>query len=65
LGGWLNVNKKLLHLDLSYNRLSKLECYNIGQGLLENHTLVGLHLRGNEGEVDTLGFIKEKPVIMD
>ena len=29
----------------------------IGEGLKENHTILGLHMLGNEAEVDALGFV--------
>ena len=32
----------------------------IGKGLKDNRCLLGIHVRGNEGEVDSLGFIKER-----
>jgi hypothetical protein len=29
----------------------------IGEGLKSNHTLLGIHLMGNEAKVDELGFV--------
>ena len=29
----------------------------IGEGLKSNHTILGIHTRGNDGEVDPKGFI--------
>ena len=59
LGEYLKDNKSLIHLDISFNGISKSDCILIGEGIKDNHTLLGIHLRGNEGTVDTLGFVKE------
>ena len=47
----------LAHLDLSFNSLTSDECGLIGQGLESNHDLLGLHLMGNEGFIDSQGFV--------
>ena len=31
----------------------------MSEGLNENHTIQGLHLIGNEGDIDAQGFIKK------
>lgn len=54
----LKKNKILMHLDLSHNNLSELFCQEIQSRILKNHTLFGLHLEGNSGSVDSLGFIE-------
>jgi len=47
----------LVHLDLSYNHYKAQECGIIGEGLRDNHTLLGLHLVGNAADVDSDGFV--------
>ncbi|CDW85738.1 UNKNOWN [Stylonychia lemnae] len=61
LGRYLNNNKSLVHLDLSFNGLNEDDCLQLGEYLKENHTLLGLHMRGNQGMIDSLGFILKKP----
>lgn len=39
--------ENLVHLDLSYNRISKVDLLIIGKSLLTNHKLIGLHIQGN------------------
>ena len=29
----------------------------IGEGLKDNHTILGLHMQGNDARVDSLGFV--------
>jgi hypothetical protein len=41
-------NKALIHLDLSHNNLRKEDCRVIEEGLNENHTLLGIHMVGND-----------------
>ena len=56
-------NTQLVHLDLSYNSFERRELEVIGEALKENHTLMGLHIEGNEGRLDPQGFIK--PLIFE
>ena len=51
------VNQALIHLDLSHNNIDCRELTEMKKGLDQNHSLLGLHLAGNEGTVDALGFI--------
>ena len=51
------INQNLIHLDLSHNNIDCRELTEMKKGLDQNHTLLGLHLAGNEGSVDALGFI--------
>jgi len=51
-----NIN--LLHLDLSYNHFGQNDIKAIGDGLKENHTLLGIHMQGNRAKVDLLGFVE-------
>jgi hypothetical protein len=60
LGEWVKENNKLVHLDISYNKIQKTDCLILGELILQNHTLLGLHIIGNDAEVDSLGFIKQK-----
>jgi len=58
---WANAfreNITLIHLDLSHNYFDSRELELINEGLSENHTILGIHMAGNEGETDALGFIK-------
>ena len=46
-------NKALLHLDLSHNNLKKQDCEIIEEGLSDNHTLLGIHMVGNEVNINS------------
>ena len=50
-------NKSLVHVDISHNNLSWGQMEIIGEGLRSNHTIRGLHVKGNQAELDALGFI--------
>lgn len=52
-------NSSLIHVDFSHNGFDARELRIMGSGLKHNHSILGLHLSGNEGKVDGLGFIKE------
>lgn len=52
-------NKTLIHVDLSHNNFKKTDCKVIAEGLKENHTILGLHMIGNEVDTNSKGFIKE------
>ena len=52
-------NKHLIHLDLSYCDFNRLECFKMNEGLLTNHSIMGLHMTGNELDTDANGFITE------
>lgn len=51
------LNKSIVHLDLSFNGFRKLELLVMNEGLKENHSIMGLHLLGNEVLPDSLGFV--------
>lgn len=53
----LRRNTALTHLDISHNRLQFDHCKVLAEALLQNHTLNGIHVGGNQMEVDTYGFI--------
>ena len=53
----LDKHQYLVHLDMSYNSFTMEECQVIDGGLKHNHSLLGLHMDGNECHVDSKGFI--------
>lgn len=57
MGEALNTNTKLMHLDISYNHFTIGECKLLGEGLLNNHTILGLHVEGNCCTLDSRGFL--------
>lgn len=63
-------NKSLIHLDFSCNGfdareveimgkvlLTLISLLYIAEGLKENHTILGIHMLGNEATTDAMGFI--------
>jgi len=57
---WANAfiqNKTLIHFDLSFNNFKVGDIRHLGEALKLNHTLLGLHLMGNEAKVDELGYV--------
>ncbi|TMW67056.1 hypothetical protein Poli38472_012172 [Pythium oligandrum] len=53
-------NKVLAHLDLSNNHLDMEDCGIFARYLAQNQTLIGLHMSGNCGIMDTRGFLIPK-----
>ena len=53
----LRRNRFLIHFDISYNQFSIEDMQVVGDGLRENHTLLGFHTEGNNAAVDSLGFV--------
>jgi hypothetical protein len=53
-------HQKLYHVDLSHNLFSAADCKAIQQGLNANHTVMGLHLDGNDASIDSQGFVEER-----
>jgi hypothetical protein len=53
-------NKYLLHLDIGYNKISFEDTQVLSEMLKENNTLHGIHYEGNEGKIDSLGFLIPK-----
>jgi Ran GTPase-activating protein (RanGAP) involved in mRNA processing and transport len=51
------LNTKLLHLDLSHNKINYEDTDEMSVGLKENQTLYGIHYAGNMGRIDSLGFM--------
>jgi hypothetical protein len=56
-------NKTLMHADFSHCGFNTYECEEIGEGLKNNHTLLGLHFTGNSMNTDALGYLK--PINID
>ena len=58
LGDLFN-NKKctLCHLDISLNNLDYVDCLHLEETVKENQTILGIHVDGNNMEIDELGFI--------
>lgn len=58
--GWkecFQSNTSIVHIDFSNNSFSAHEVEVIAEGLKENHTILGIHMIGNEASVDALGFV--------
>jgi hypothetical protein len=58
-----SVNKTLIHVDLSFNNLKSPDVQMMGEGLKVNHTILGIHLMGNEARVDELGFVTPEKIV--
>ena len=63
-GRALAINKSLIHLDLSFNKIDEKETLQIANDLVYNKTLVGFHFQGNYqrndeqvGRVDSMGYL--------
>ena len=52
-----NKNSKLLHLDISHNNIGYIDCVQIEKDIKHNHSILGIHVDGNEMFADELGFI--------
>ena len=52
-----NKNTELLHLDISYNNINVLDATAISENIKDNHTILGIHVDGNDMWVDELGFV--------
>jgi len=50
-------NTSLVHVDFSFCDFREEECSELSQGLLKNHTILGIHMAGNKWMADDLGFI--------
>ena len=47
----------MMHVDISFSGFTAEDMIAIGDGLRQNHTILGLHVQGNNAKLDTLGFI--------
>ena len=56
-------NFTLLHADISFNGFTGEDMMAIGDGLRENHNLLGCHVEGNHAKIDQLGFLV--PILSD
>ena len=53
-------NKTLIHVDLSHNNLKAVDCEMMEEGLKDNHTILGLHMIGNEYDTNSLGYFAKE-----
>jgi Ran GTPase-activating protein (RanGAP) involved in mRNA processing and transport len=53
----LVMNESLTHLDISHNAFDQLDCELLAEGVLNNRSLIGMHMTGNSAVVDHKGFI--------
>ena len=59
LGGYFKEKSlTLVHLDISHNNLSTIDCEFLSKEVKDNHTILGIHVDGNEMQIDPLGFLK-------
>jgi hypothetical protein len=49
--------ESIRHVDISYNSLNFKDMKPIEEGLKENHSLWGIHVIGNDAEIDSEGFV--------
>lgn len=47
----------MLHVDFSNNGFAAPEIEVIAEGLKDNHTILGIHMIGNEASTDAQGFV--------
>ena len=52
-----NESIDLIHLDISHNNINYIDSKLISEKVKSNHTILGMHLDGNEMEINELGFI--------
>ena len=52
-----NKSIGLLHLDISYNNINSVDAKAISENIKDNHTILGIHVDGNDMWVDELGFV--------
>ena len=50
-------NKTLVHVDFTQNSLRRHVCQLIAEGLQKNHTILGIHMLGNDVDIDPRGFL--------
>ena len=51
------TNTELIHLDISHNNINYIDCKWLSEKVKNNHNILGIHLDGNEMEINELGFI--------
>ena len=47
----------LVHLDISHNNLPAVDCEFLANQSKDNHIILGMHVDGNEMNIDALGFL--------
>ena len=52
-----NEDIELLHLDISHNNIGYFDCKQIEKDVKYNHSILGIHVDGNNMYIDELGFI--------
>ena len=52
-----NESIDLIHLDISHNNINYIDSKLLSEKVKSNHTILGIHLDGNEMEINELGFI--------
>ena len=52
-----NKSTELIHLDISYNNINFVDSNAISENIKDNHTILGIHVDGNDMWVDELGFV--------
>ena len=57
LGNFFKENTSLIHLDISHNNISYIDCCHLAKEVVSNHNILGIHVEGNEMIIDDLGFI--------
>lgn len=57
------VNVKLIHVDISHNKFTSVDCERLAGGLEKNYTILGLHVEGNHAEIDGKGHLHTKEEI--
>ena len=50
-------NLSLVHLDISHNNLSTIDCEHLSKEIKDNHSILGIHVDGNKMYIDALGFL--------
>ncbi len=59
LGKYFSIRENpLVHLDISHNNLPYQDCLLLSKESEKNHSILGIHVDGNEMEINSLGFIK-------
>lgn len=53
----LKINTNLLHLDLSFNKIDEHDTAALATHLVENEILFGIHYTGNQGRIDSMGYM--------
>ena len=52
-----NVQVCLVHLDISHNSINSVDCKYLSEKAKNNHDILGMHVDGNEMEINELGFL--------